>query len=72
MLARAPRKSVRTDANALSREPFRDGFGCAVTTSMLERLWTEFDTLPFPDGIPRDVRGAIDVEPLDDEASRCV
>lgn len=35
---------------------------------MLEQLWTEFDNLPFPDGIPRDVRNAIDLELLDDQA----
>ena len=39
---------------------------------MLEQLWTEFDNLPFPDRIPRDVRDAIDLELLDDEASSCV
>lgn len=38
----------------------------------LEQLWAEFDSLPFPDGIPRDVREAVDVELLDDEASGCV
>ena len=39
---------------------------------MLEQLWIEFDSLPFPDGIPRDVREAVDLELLDDEASACV
>jgi hypothetical protein len=39
---------------------------------MLEQLWSEFDSLPFPDRIPRDVRDGVDLELLDDEASACV
>jgi len=38
----------------------------------LEQLWAEFDSLPFPDRVPRDVREAVDLELLDDEASACI
>lgn len=39
---------------------------------MLDKLWTEFDALPFPDRVPREIRDGFDLELLDAEAAGCI
>ena len=36
---------------------------------MLDKLWIEFDALPFPDRVPREVRDGFDLELLDADAA---